>query len=92
MPFPSGKTLATFALAVVSGGVLAACGPGTTSGEAGQAGSRTVSSGTAQLGGPFTLIDDKGVTVTEAEFEGTPTLLYFGFTYCPDVCPTALQK
>lgn len=67
------------------------CGPSTTSGEAGQAGA-TVSSGTADLGGPFTLVDDTGAVVTEAAFEGQPTLLYFGFSYCPDVCPTALQK
>ena len=92
MPVPSRTAVATLALTVLSGGILVACGPSTTSGDAGQAGSRTVSSGTAQLGGPFTLTDDKGATVTEAAFEGTPTLLYFGFTYCPDVCPTALQK
>ena len=30
--------------------------------------------------------------MTEAEFEGQPTLVYFGFSYCPDVCPTSLQK
>jgi len=70
---------------------VAACGPSTTSGEAGQAGA-TVSSGTADLGGPFTLVDNTGAVVTEAVFEGQPTLLYFGFSYCPDVCPTALQK
>ncbi|MGB6230883.1 MAG: SCO family protein, partial [Litorimonas sp.] len=50
------------------------------------------STGTADLGGPFTLVDETGATVTQAAFEGQPTLLYFGFSYCPDVCPTALQK
>ncbi|MEM7729289.1 MAG: SCO family protein [Pseudomonadota bacterium] len=72
--------------------ILAACGPAATQGEAGRAGPTVISSGAAQIGGPFTLVDDTGAVVTEAEFEGQPTLVYFGFSYCPDVCPTALQK
>lgn len=71
--------------------MLGACGPQATQGEAGRAGP-TVSSGTAMVGGPFTLVDETGATVTETELLGQPTLMYFGFTYCPDVCPTALQK
>jgi protein SCO1/2 len=42
------------------------------------------------LGGPFTLVDQTGKTVTERDFAGRPLLVYFGFTYCPDVCPTEL--
>lgn len=42
------------------------------------------------LGGPFTLVDQTGRTVTERDFAGRPLLVYFGFTYCPDVCPTEL--
>ena len=42
------------------------------------------------IGGPFTLVDQNGRTVTEGTFKGKPTLIYFGFTYCPDVCPTSL--
>ncbi|WP_198373701.1 SCO family protein [Roseomonas rosulenta] len=42
------------------------------------------------LGGPFTLVDQTGRTVTERDFAGRPMLVYFGFTYCPDVCPTEL--
>jgi len=49
------------------------------------------SSGTAQIGGPFTLVDHTGRTVTEADFEGRAMLIYFGFTYCPDICPFSLQ-
>jgi protein SCO1/2 len=47
-------------------------------------------SGVADIGGPFTLTDQHGHTVTEADLKGKPTLLFFGFTYCPDVCPTTL--
>jgi len=44
------------------------------------------------IGGPFTLIADDGTTVTEAALRGQPTLMFFGFTHCPDVCPTALAE
>ncbi|MEX0760754.1 MAG: SCO family protein [Tistlia sp.] len=43
------------------------------------------------LGGPFRLTDQRGRTVTEADFAGGFTLLYFGYSFCPDLCPTALQ-
>jgi cytochrome oxidase Cu insertion factor (SCO1/SenC/PrrC family) len=46
--------------------------------------------GTPAIGGSFTLTDHNGRQVTEADFKGKPTLIYFGFTYCPDVCPTSL--
>jgi protein SCO1/2 len=46
-----------------------------------------VSGGAGALGGPFTLTDHTGKTVTEANFADRPTLLYFGYTFCPDVCP-----
>ena len=46
----------------------------------------------ARLGGPFTLTDQDGQQVSEKKFEGKYRLVYFGFTYCPDVCPVDLQN
>ena len=44
----------------------------------------------AAIGGPFQLTDQSGATVTEKDLQGHPTLIFFGFTHCPDVCPTSL--
>jgi len=44
----------------------------------------------AAIGGPFQLTDQSGQTVTDKEMHGRPTLIFFGFTHCPDVCPTSL--
>ena len=42
------------------------------------------------VGGPFTLVSHEGKTVTDRDFRGAPHLVFFGFTHCPDVCPTKL--
>ncbi len=42
------------------------------------------------VGGPFSLTDHRGRAVTERDFRGRPLLVFFGFTHCPDVCPTTL--
>ena len=55
------------------------------------AGQVSGSFGEALIGGPFTLVDGDGRTRTDADFRGKLMLIYFGFTYCPDVCPTELQ-
>ena len=46
----------------------------------------------AKLGGPFTLTDQDGRQVSDKQFDGRYRLIYFGFTYCPDVCPVDLQN
>ena len=45
----------------------------------------------AGIGGPFTLVDQRGTAVTEAALKGHPSAIFFGYTFCPDVCPTTLS-
>ena len=67
---------------------ITACGPQ----EIATSGQNTVVSGKAMIGGAYTLVDHTGATVTEENYMGRPQLIYFGYAYCPDVCPTALQQ
>jgi protein SCO1/2 len=46
---------------------------------------------TPPIGGPFALVDDTGKPRTDADFRGRLMLIYFGYTHCPDACPTTLQ-
>jgi protein SCO1/2 len=69
---------------VLASGLLAAC-------ERKQARQAVTSSGTAAIGGPFALLDQDGRTVTEKALLGHWSVVYFGYTYCPDVCPMGLQ-
>jgi cytochrome oxidase Cu insertion factor (SCO1/SenC/PrrC family) len=48
--------------------------------------------GEALIGGPFTLVDQHGKEVTEKDFAGRFMLVYFGYTFCPDVCPLSLSN
>ena len=48
--------------------------------------------GVPSVGGPFTLVNQDGRTVTDRDFAGKPHLVFFGFTHCPDICPTTLQQ
>jgi protein SCO1/2 len=51
----------------------------------------TVTSSTAAVGGPFTLVNANGETVTEKNFLGKYLMVFFGFTQCPEICPTTLD-
>jgi cytochrome oxidase Cu insertion factor (SCO1/SenC/PrrC family) len=51
---------------------------------------RVVTTGQAQIGGPFRLVDQNGKTVTDKDYPGRYKLIYFGYSFCPDVCPTTL--
>jgi protein SCO1/2 len=65
--------------------LLAACGQGAASpSQAPLAGAR--------IGGPFTLTNQDGRQISDRDFAGRYRLMYFGYTYCPDVCPVDLQK
>ena len=54
-------------------------------------GDRQGSTGVASIGGPFELVNQDGQTVTDKTYAGKYLLVYFGYTNCPDICPTALQ-
>jgi protein SCO1/2 len=58
----------------------------------GGAASGSQSAGLATIGGPFSLTDQNGRTVTDQDFRGKFMLVYFGYTFCPDACPTALLQ
>jgi len=86
-PVIAGATL----LALVLGlGVYLLFG-GDDAGPKGANGAPVVSSGVAQVGGPFTLVDQTGKSVTDKDLLGRYSLIYFGFTFCPVICPTELQ-
>lgn len=61
-------------------------------GPPGGGGPSLATTGGTQIGGPISLVDQDGKPVTEADFRGRYMLVYFGFTYCPDVCPTSLNR
>lgn len=48
--------------------------------------------GRPKIGGPFELIDDQGQAKSDADYKGKLMLIYFGYSYCPDICPTALYN
>jgi protein SCO1/2 len=81
---------------VFAAAALAACSPAGEAPETAAAKSGGLQSGCLsraypEIGGPVSLVSSTGARVTEADFKGRPTLIYFGFTYCPDVCPMTLQ-
>ena len=88
------RRLINFALALALGGTLVLAGVSfgkflrfrvMTSGT-------VTTSGVATIGGPFTLVATNGQSVSDQTYRGKWTLIYFGYTYCPDACPTALNS
>ncbi|MEQ8746509.1 SCO family protein [Pyruvatibacter sp.] len=82
---------ATATIALTGIGLLATGGFSSPQGQSAAKSAPVRSTGVPNIGGPFSLVDHTGKAVTQADFEGRKTLVYFGFTFCPDVCPTALQ-
>jgi protein SCO1/2 len=68
--------------------VLAGCGPSKPIQSGGEG---VVASGTALIGGPFQLVNQDGRAVDQTALNGRWSAVFFGYTYCPDVCPTTLQ-
>jgi protein SCO1/2 len=81
-----GRKLARSSLVLLMAGALTACNASsdTTAAAPPLAG--------AKIGGPFTLTDQDGKTVRDTDFAGKYRLVYFGYSYCPDICPVDLQK
>jgi len=74
------RSLLGLGLAVLTSAPLAACG------DQGQGAARSL----VRIGGPFKLVDMTGRPVTEKSLLGKPTAIFFGFTFCPEVCPTTM--
>ena len=92
MPKPNAARAAAFAgLAVAVAGLGAgawfAFGPSQGDDRFAECRASAVAPGAATIGGPFTMTDHTGATVTDAEVIDGLTLVYFGYTFCPDVCP-----
>jgi protein SCO1/2 len=77
------KSRFSLLLPLVGAALLAACSPG---------GGESAPLQGARIGGPFTLTNQDGLRVSSARFDGQYRLVYFGYTYCPDICPVDLQQ
>ncbi|WP_323767893.1 SCO family protein [Antarctobacter sp.] len=75
------------ALVAVSGGVWYASQRNASGDPYAQCRTSRIAGGAEQIGGPFTLVNKSGETVTDKEVIKEPSLVYFGYTFCPDVCP-----
>ena len=81
-----GQKLVRASLILVFGAMLAGCNG------AAEAPPATPPLEGARIGGPFTLTDQDGKTVRDSDFAGQYRLVYFGYSFCPDICPVDLQK
>jgi protein SCO1 len=87
MAVPRMNALRILVASVLIGAGLPAC----TAGGA-DAASEVAPLAGAKIGGPFTLVNGDGQTVTDRDFAGKYRLMYFGYTFCPDVCPVDMQR
>lgn len=78
--------LILLSVAAAAGLALAACGKPSGSGAP-----TVTSSGEALVGGPFQLVDQNGRPADQSLLKGKWSAVFFGYTYCPDVCPTTMQ-
>jgi protein SCO1/2 len=78
--------VSTVAMIALMGGIwlVSQSGPGD---QFAQCRASTVAGGAGAIGGPFELVREDGVTVTDTDVITDPSILYFGYTFCPDVCP-----
>jgi protein SCO1/2 len=80
---PAALIVLALLLAILAGGLLWYVGDHLPAGQ-------SSAIGVADIGGPFALTDQNGTRRTDADFRGRYVLVYFGYTECPDVCPTTL--
>ncbi|MCA0929654.1 SCO family protein [Ruegeria profundi] len=84
--------LATVVLAVGLGAMWLLTLGGRSDDQFAQCRSGQIAGGSAAIGGPFELVNGKGETVTDKDVITEPTLVYFGYTFCPDVCPFDMSR
>ncbi|WP_239447382.1 SCO family protein [Parasphingorhabdus marina] len=90
MKFPLFRPLAGVFVASLLLAPLAACNPGSSDGQTAQNAEPPLAG--AKIGGSFTLTNQDGGQTSDTDFAGQYRLMYFGYSYCPDVCPVDLQK
>ncbi|MBY6004005.1 SCO family protein [Salipiger bermudensis] len=78
---------AALVLALLLGGIWFVTRPSDVADRFEPCRSGAIAGGAGQIGGPFELVNAQGETVTDKDVITEPTLLYFGYTFCPDVCP-----
>ena len=83
----AGTAIALVAALLGATGYMILTGGGSGDDPFGECRSAQIAGGAGAIGGPFTLVNAEGQTVTDQEVFTKPSILYFGYTFCPDVCP-----
>jgi protein SCO1/2 len=84
--------IAVAAIVAAVGGTLAYTLLNTPDDQFAECRATSVAGGPGDIGGPFTLVNAEGTTVTDVDVITGPTLVYFGYTFCPDVCPFDMAR